>query len=199
MRIAVFSDIHGNFDALKRVMSLAEKERADKIVFLGDIFQRKNQEVECLEYLKNSGIICVKGNCELYLDCGVQIDRDVENLRGYYDNMREKLTAEQRLFIHNLPLFYEIAENGRRIMFSHFLFKDKTAEYPYFQLSEMETGGFLSAVNSEEIRGYDLVAVGHAHKKFVVENVVGVSAAGIGEPSVLMIEIDEKVSFQYVK
>lgn len=60
----------------------------------------KHREVECLEYLMNSEIICVKGNCELYLDSGVQIDSDVKHLRDYYDDMREKLTAEQRNFIH---------------------------------------------------------------------------------------------------
>ena len=104
MKIAVFSDVHGNFEALNTVIDMIKKEQVDRTIFIGDIFQRGNQEIECLEYLRNSNIICVKGNCELYIDKGVCIDPDVEYLQDYYDNMRKRLTAEQRVFIHKLPL-----------------------------------------------------------------------------------------------
>ena len=198
MKIAVFSDIHGNFEALNSVTELIDKEHVDKTFFVGDIFQRGNKEIECLDYLINSEITCIKGNCELNLDNGVHIDSDVEYLRDYYDNMREKLTAEQRNFIHALPLYYEIAVNGRRIMLSHFLIKDKEAAYPYYQLSDMNTQVFSNAVKTNEIQKYDLVVVGHSHKNFAIENVVGVSAAGIGKPTFILIEIAETVSFRYV-
>lgn len=198
MKIAVFSDIHGNFDALNSVTEQIDKEHVDKTFFVGDIFQRGNKEIECLEYLMNSEIICVKGNCELYLDNGVHIDSDVEYLRDYYDNMREKLTEKQRNFIHTLPLYYEIAVNEHRIMLSHFLFKDKEAAYPYYQLSDMNTDVFSNAVKTDEIQKYDLVVVGHTHKNFAVENVVGVSAAGIGKPTFILIEIGETVSYRYI-
>ena len=198
MRIAVFSDVHGNFEALNTVMDLIGKEQVDQTIFIGDIFQRGNREIECLEFLKNSDILCVKGNCELYLDNGVHIDSDVEYLHDYYDNMRAKLTAEQREFIHELPLYYEKTVNGHKIMFSHFLFHDIEAAYPYYQLADMETDVFSKAVKSNELQKYDLVVIGHAHKNFVNENVVGVSATGIGQPTFILIEIDEKVSYRYV-
>ena len=199
MKIAVFSDIHGNFEALKALTDVIRREKADRIFFLGDIFQRGNQEIECLEYLMNSDITCIKGNCELYLDLGVQIDPDMEPLRGYYDNMRHRLTVEQRTFIHALPLSYEVRVNGRSVLLSHFLIRDKNRDYPFYQLSSMETGEFSHAVMSAEIQKYDLVAVGHTHRNFVDHNVVGVAAAGIGVPSFLMIGIGEKVTYRYIK
>ena len=198
MRIAVFSDIHGNFEALNTVMDLIGKEQVDRIIFIGDIFQRGNEEIECLEYLKNSDIICVKGNCELYIENGVSIDPDVEYLHDYYDHMRERLTAEQREFIRELPLYYEETVNGHKMMFSHFLFQDIEAAYPYYQLADMETDVFSKAVKSKELQKYDLVVIGHAHKNFENENVVGVSATGIDQPTFVLIEIDEKVSYRYV-
>lgn len=198
MKIAVFSDVHGNFEALNTVIGMIEKEQVDQTIFIGDIFQRGNQEIECLEYLKNSDIICVKGNCELYIDKGVCIDPDVEYLHDYYDNVREKLTAEQKGFIHELPLYYEEIVNGHQILFSHFLFHDIEVAYPYYQLSDMETGVFSKAVRSNELQKYDLVVVGHAHKNFVNGKVVGVSATGIDKPTFVLIEIDEKVSYRYV-
>ena len=81
MKIAVFSDIHGNLKALKEVLGQIKGENTDLTVFLGDIFQRGNEETECLDLLKASGIICLKGNCELYVQHGVEIDPDVEYLR----------------------------------------------------------------------------------------------------------------------
>ena len=74
MKIAVFTDIHGNLKALKSVLEQINNKKVDKVIFLGDIFQRGNDEIECLELLKNSGAICLKGNCELYLEYGVDID-----------------------------------------------------------------------------------------------------------------------------
>ena len=56
MKIAVFSDIHGNLKALKAVLEQIKEKNADVTIFLGDIFQRGNEEIECLELLKNSGI-----------------------------------------------------------------------------------------------------------------------------------------------
>ena len=146
----------------------------------------------------NSNIICLKGNCELYLDKGVQIDPDVEAMRDYYDDMRKMLTAKQRDFIHSLPLYYELSANGRRLLLSHFLIKDINADYPFYQLSDMKTDVFSNAVMSNEIQKYDLVAVGHTHENFSLENVVGVSAAGIGKPAFLLIDIGETVSYRYV-
>ncbi len=46
MRIAVFSDIHGNLQALKSALEQIREKTPDKIVFWGDIFQRGNEEVE---------------------------------------------------------------------------------------------------------------------------------------------------------
>ena len=51
MKVAVFSDIHGNLKALDKVLSQIQKENVDQIVFLGDIFQRGNEEYACLDIL----------------------------------------------------------------------------------------------------------------------------------------------------
>ena len=39
MKIAVFSDIHGNLKALKEVLEQIKEKNVDLTVFLGDIFQ----------------------------------------------------------------------------------------------------------------------------------------------------------------
>ena len=199
MKIAVFSDVHGNLKALKAVLNQIKEKDADLTVFLGDIFQRGQEETECLELLKNSGIVCLKGNCELYVQYGVDIDPDMEYLRDYYEGMRKKLAEEQMQFIRRMPLFHEEECQGHRICFSHFLFSDPDAPYPFFQLSSLQNGVFDKACESEDVTKYDLVVVGHCHRNFVKGNVVSVSAAGLEGASYLLIEVDEDaVSFEHV-
>ena len=198
MKIAVFSDVHGNLKALRAVLEQINEKKADLTVFLGDIFQRANEETECLELLRNKGIICLKGNCELYAEHGVDIDPDVEYLRDYYDGIRKKLTVGQMEFIRQMPLFYEIDCHGHRIRLSHFLFSDIHSAYPFLQLSSLKNGVFDRACESEEILKYDLVVIGHSHQDFVKGNVVSVSASGLEEPSYLLIEAsDDAFSFAY--
>jgi predicted phosphodiesterase len=187
MKIAVFTDVHGNLGALKTVLEKIKEKKADKAIFLGDIFQRGNEEIECLELLKDSGTICLKGNCELYLEHGVDIDPDVEYLREYYDGMRQKLSGEQMQFVRQMTLFHEEECYGRKMRFSHFLFSDINAPYPFFQLSSLKNGVFDAACKSDEVAKYNLVAVGHSHQNFENGNVVSVSAAGLKGSSFLLI------------
>ena len=199
MKIAVFSDVHGNLKALKAVLNQIKEKDADLTVFLGDIFQRGQEETECLELLKNSGIVCLKGNCELYVQYGVDIDPDVEYLRDYYEGMRKKLTNGQMQFIRQMPLFYEVDCPGHKIHFSHFLFSDIDSAYPFYQLSSLKNGVFEQACKTDGIMKYDLVVIGHCHQNFVKGNVVSVSAAGLEGASYLLIEVNEDaVSFEHV-
>lgn len=199
MKIAVFSDIHGNLKALNNVLNRIREKNADLVVFLGDIFQRGNEEIECLELLKSNEIICLKGNCELYLEHGVDIDPDVEYLRDYYDAARKKLTEEQMQFIKNMPLFYKNESNGHKILFSHFLFSDINLPYPFLQLADLKNGVFDRTCESEDLQKYELVIIGHSHRNFVKQNVVSVSASGLEGASFLLIELNEKdFSFEHI-
>lgn len=199
MKIAVFSDVHGNLKALKAVLEQIREKNVDLTVFLGDIFQRGNEEIECLELLRGNEIICLKGNCELYIEHGVDIDPDVEYLRDYYDEMRKKLTGEQMQFIKRMPLFYENECHGHKILFSHFLFSDFNLPYPFLQLSDLKNGVFDKVCKSENVMKYELVVIGHSHQNFVKGNVVSVSASGLEGASYLLIEDNEDVvSFEYI-
>lgn len=199
MKIAVFSDIHGNLKALKAVLEQIKEKNVDLTVFLGDIFQRGHEEIECLELLKDSEIVCLKGNCELYMQYGVDIDPDVEYLRDYYDETRKKLTSEHMQFIREMPLFYESECNGHKIHFSHFLFSDIHASYPFFQLSDLKNGVFDKACESKDVTKYELAVIGHCHQNFVKGNVVSVSASGLEGASFLLIDDNEDgVNFEHI-
>ena len=78
MKYLVASDIHGSLYYAKRIVELAEKENADKIILLGDLYYHGPRNPLPLEYnpmevsiLFNSikdKLICIKGNCDAEVD-----------------------------------------------------------------------------------------------------------------------------------
>ena len=66
MRIALISDIHGNFTALSAVLADIEKASVDQIVFLGDSIALGPQPKQVIERLRELSCLCVMGNHESY-------------------------------------------------------------------------------------------------------------------------------------
>ena len=70
MKIALISDIHGNFEALKQVLFAIDKLKINKIFCLGDVVGYYTQVNECCEELQKRNIPCVMGNHDWYLSSG---------------------------------------------------------------------------------------------------------------------------------
>jgi len=78
MKYLIASDLHGSFYYLKKVMEAFEREKADKLIFLGDIYNHGPRNTLPKEYspmdvssLLNSvkdKIIVIKGNCDSVVD-----------------------------------------------------------------------------------------------------------------------------------
>ena len=64
MKIAVISDIHGNYEALLRVNEVIQQSQVDKIVCLGDFINYGPQPEEVARYLIENEIPYVLGNHE---------------------------------------------------------------------------------------------------------------------------------------
>lgn len=66
-RIGIFSDIHGNYPALRAVMEALKRHRCEALICLGDICGYYPFVNECIDYLRQSDTICLKGNHDSYL------------------------------------------------------------------------------------------------------------------------------------
>jgi putative phosphoesterase len=64
MRIAIISDIHGNFVALKAALSDIKKRKVSRIVCLGDVAAAGPQPAEVVECLRKMRCSCVMGNAD---------------------------------------------------------------------------------------------------------------------------------------
>lgn len=196
MRVAVFTDIHGNVDALRRILSSIRKNKIEKTIFLGDVFFRGDKVKECIDLLIEENIICIAGNCELYFQKGVEIDPDVIKDKDYYDQMRCMLPGKYVEWVKHLDKEILIQANGHKIYLAHFLMQDRGLSYPYYPLASLTDGSFDGAIIGNP---YDLMIFGHSHQKFVKGNVISVPAAGLEQPEYLIVNIDDEVNYEFVK
>lgn len=112
MKIAIISDIHGNFTALESVLKDIEYQQIESVYCLGDIATLGPQPNEVIEIIRAKNITCITGNHEQAL-------LDPKNLSKYdiapplYDTIswcRERLSRSELDFLKTFPAFVELDE-----------------------------------------------------------------------------------------
>jgi predicted phosphodiesterase len=168
MKLAVFSDIHGNYQATKAILEDINKNHFDKVICLGDIIGIGPKPKETLELILNSNIDIVLGNHELYYTKGLEIDDKItkEDEIKHHHWVHECIKDIPKEKI-NFPLFKEISINGKKIIFQHYMLSKNTSINPY----PFET---ISIKNMKDIdeycknMEYDYMFIGHEHRAFEV-------------------------------
>lgn len=131
----VFSDVHGEYDALIQALNEAGYDRHNsthKLISLGDAFDRGPRSRDVYEFLRNREAICVKGNhdtmFEEYLEHGMKgahvffnilhngLGATIQSFTGLkesrftvrdLDVMKRNISGSVLKWIKNLPLYYE--------------------------------------------------------------------------------------------
>lgn len=105
MRLAIFSDIHGNAIALEAVWADLKQRGFDAAVCLGDAIQGGPQPAEVVARLREIGCPVVMGNADVWLLTGEETGAEniPEERRRTMEAVREwslaQLSAEDRAFI----------------------------------------------------------------------------------------------------
>jgi predicted phosphodiesterase len=119
MRIAVFSDIHGNCLALETVLADIKQANIDKLVCLGDAIQGGPQPAETLALLRDIACPIVMGNSDDWLLTG----KTIESMTSLQNQMRDwtfsKLSETDREFIAQFSptIEMEVSKNKRLLCF----------------------------------------------------------------------------------
>lgn len=118
MKIAIISDIHGNYEALLSVNEDIQKAEVDKIICLGDFIGYGPQPEEVAQFLIQNDIPCVLGNHENTIinpDTLINFSTDamlsIEITRNlisdktiqYISNLPTNLVIDDMLFVHGAP------------------------------------------------------------------------------------------------
>ena len=126
MRIAIFSDVHGNRPALESVLADIATKHVDAVYCLGDLVGYGASPNECAARIRADRIPTVMGN----YDDGVGFDRD-ECGCAYRDPMDQELgnrslawtraqtTPENKAFLRTLLPEIRFSVDGRRILLVH--------------------------------------------------------------------------------
>lgn len=117
MLYAIFSDVHGNYCALKKFFE--ETTRADRYLCLGDIVHNGNSFDEnlCLNLIRAKEAIAIRGNHDNFVlkneDAGGEI---LPYNLEYIANMPQKLTIDGKYFLLHSPSLNRIftAEDAER-------------------------------------------------------------------------------------
>ncbi|EGO86803.1 serine/threonine protein phosphatase, partial [Clostridium botulinum C str. Stockholm] len=65
MRIAIFSDIHGNIEALKAVLENIKSKNVHRVVCLGDLVGYGPFPNEVIDLIKSKDILTIAGNYDM--------------------------------------------------------------------------------------------------------------------------------------
>lgn len=123
-KIAILSDIHGNLNALKAVISDAEKEGVNEYWLLGDILLPGPGSKDLLELLYQLPItVKIKGNWD---DCFLEV-LDVSNIDDATDiylarlsqYLCETLSKDDIEFLRNMPTRVKNTINGVNFSLTH--------------------------------------------------------------------------------
>jgi predicted phosphodiesterase len=113
MRLAAFSDVHGNVLALDACLAdLREQGGADAIVGVGDYCMDGPRPAEVLERLRDLGARCVRGNTDRYLSDPLLSDDDEDGAALAWQ--RARLGPEWLAWLAALPFSLRLGDGPAR-------------------------------------------------------------------------------------
>lgn len=112
MRIAIISDIHGNIEALNRVMDSIKSIDVDRVVCLGDVVGYGASPNPCCDVVREVAEITLLGNHDSAVAGRMDYAFYYDAVRKVLDWTVEQITAENRAWLRSLPFTYRIGEAG---------------------------------------------------------------------------------------
>jgi protein phosphatase len=172
MKIAIISDIHANYEALRLF-----PETYDELWVLGDLVNFGPRPSEVVEWVQTHAHCVVRGNH----DHAVGYGADPRCIPAYQAMAAEtseygssNLTEDQKQYLRLLPLTVERTICGTRFHLCH-----ATPSDPLFGYLERDAVGWTREVESTFS---DVVAVGHTHipsvRSFHLERLVNPGSLG---------------------
>lgn len=127
-KIIVYSDVHGNIDALKTFMNSDDYKTANLKVFLGDAVAMGPHPNECLKAIFNSGDIFLMGNHDSYMAFGMPKEElpffKADKLE-HQTYMRNLVTTELKERLKKLKYEFVLEINNQKLLFTHYIWETK--------------------------------------------------------------------------
>lgn len=157
MKIAILSDLHGNFDALS-----AFSENCDELWVLGDLVNYGPQPNEVVDWVRGHATQVVRGNHDQALGfnedprCSTPFRAMAAEMGRYTAAV---LTPENRDYLHTLPQQLTLKRDDVRFHLCHAIPSDPL--YGYCPEESGQWADELAAIDAE------VLLVGHTHTPFI--------------------------------
>ena len=179
IKIAIISDIHGNYHALDAVISDISKKDINYTICLGDIIGKGVNSRKCIDLVKEKCDIVLKGNVDdrfcMNPEDFKQNEREYERIKFY----RNLLTQEDIKYLNNLPLCTEFYLSGNLVRLFHASPND-----PYKTIDNYEMDFnkkyklFEPEINTSNTVA-DIIVFGHLHYN-ILEKLYGKTLINCG-------------------
>ncbi len=184
MRFAIFSDIHGNLQALEAVLTDITAQKPDVVYCLGDLVGYGAHPNEVTDRIRREGFPTVMGNYDDGVgferdECGCAYKEESDRLLGDRSLAwtKARTTTGNKAFLQTLAPEIRFETGGKRILLVHgsprkmneYLFEDRPASS--FQR--------LAASSNA-----DVIVFGHTHKPYTkdVDGVLFLNVGSVGKP-----------------
>ena len=172
MKIAVFSDIHGNLPFFEAFLRDAEAEKPDRLVFLGDSVSYYPWGIAVIRRLREIGALCIEGNHDSMLRGEFPVPEKHEPVYQLRKVM-EEISAEDLAFVKCWPEIVRETLDGKRLIFVHGSPLNHLKGYSYADSD-------LALYDDPDA---DIVFVGHTHRPWIRQNahtlMVNVGSVGL--------------------
>jgi predicted phosphodiesterase len=194
MRLAVFSDVHGNLSALEAVLTDITAESPDQTVFVGDLCLFGPRPASCLDLVRDLNCISIFGNTEDWLlDRQTPPDHFIDLAKWTY----EQLDEGQKNWLDGLPFEYTISPTTNKadsmlivhanpVDVNQIIFPPEEAQvarYGRVRQQDADLDQLLTGLES------NIVVFGHLHIPFIrsrgqlkLFNISSTSMPGDGDP-----------------
>lgn len=161
MKILFISDIHSNYEALKKLDKYIQG--VDKVFCLGDIIGYYCEVNEVIEYLRKNKIICIAGNHDRYIISENEIKGKILNESVWFglEYAKKKITLENLNWLKELPTSISYVLDGISILCCHGSPWDVTNEYLY--------SNKLERLNQLKEFNFNIISFGHTHRKELIK------------------------------
>ena len=165
--IALISDIHGNYEALKKVLERIDELKIKQIYCLGDVVGYYSQINECCDALRERNIPTIMGNHDWYMAGGGFCPRS-QSVNDCLAYLRTVISPENLAWLKTFPVFMEVGE----LKLVHGGWGDPIDEYiaPKAEYFENVIGSYFAS--------------GHTHKQVIKKfnDKVYCNPGSVGQP-----------------